>query len=313
LHLGAVCTLTFPSCACGRGIVFVRADRPDAPEVPAHAAYAVAERAPHRARRGCRRAAHGGARARRRRRLGIDDLVIDDGRPAEPPILDGSAGPFLRRSWTRVSSPTGARLRRHALSCRAGARDRRRERLRSVPGGFAVDRGEHRLRAPAHRRAGGRCVDPPASFAGELAWARTFGFVHEVEMLRAKGADPGGRRRRTPSCSTSSGSSGRPLRWPTSSCGTRRWIASATSRSPGDACARASSPTSRATVARSPRAPAMLRGGRAAPAGEGRPLRPAPPTPPPAPRAPVRIDASTDHAGAPHRYPVPARRQQSSS
>jgi UDP-3-O-[3-hydroxymyristoyl] N-acetylglucosamine deacetylase/3-hydroxyacyl-[acyl-carrier-protein] dehydratase len=40
---------------------------------------------------------------------------------------------------------------------------------------------------PLIGRQAGRWVITPASFAAELAPARTFGFVHEVEMLRAKG------------------------------------------------------------------------------------------------------------------------------
>jgi UDP-3-O-[3-hydroxymyristoyl] N-acetylglucosamine deacetylase/3-hydroxyacyl-[acyl-carrier-protein] dehydratase len=189
LHLGAVCTLTFHPAPAGRGIVFVRADRPDAPEVPAHAAYAVASE---------RRTVLGvGADALHTVEhvlaavagLGIDDLVITMD-AAEPPILDGSAGPFMEAlldagvvvadgppeaapSWLELTEPV--RVIDGESVYEAFPAD-------SLSIEVSIDFAHPLIGAQATR-----CEISPASFAGELAWARTFGFVHEVEMLRARG------------------------------------------------------------------------------------------------------------------------------
>ncbi|HMC55985.1 MAG TPA: UDP-3-O-acyl-N-acetylglucosamine deacetylase, partial [Gemmatimonadaceae bacterium] len=94
LHLGVACTLTFRRATTGTGIVFRRTDLPGRPEIRAHVESAVL--------------------TERRTQLGqdpvsvhtvehvlaavgaleIDDLVIELDGP-EPPIVDGSARPFL--------------------------------------------------------------------------------------------------------------------------------------------------------------------------------------------------------------------------
>jgi UDP-3-O-acyl N-acetylglucosamine deacetylase len=116
---------------------------------------------------------------------GIDDLVIAMDAP-EPPIMDGSAGAFF------------AALREAGSMAQAGVReeftiDERVEladgesRYSAEPGdGLTLDveiefphrligrqRGEYRLSSE--------------SFEQELGGARTFGFVREVDGLRAKG------------------------------------------------------------------------------------------------------------------------------
>ena len=95
LHLGVPCRLTFRPASPGSGIRFVRTDLAGAPVVRAHVSVAV--------------------ETERRTQLGegegalhtvehvlaavaaheIDDLSIEMDGP-EPPIMDGSAGPFFR-------------------------------------------------------------------------------------------------------------------------------------------------------------------------------------------------------------------------
>ena len=189
LHLGAPCTLRFRPAPAGHGIAFVRVDRPGAPAIPARVAHAVAserrtvlgsgDEALHTVEHVL--AAVAG--------LAIDDLVIELD-AAEPPILDGSAGPFL-----------DALLASGVVEAGGGAQEEvawldLAEPVRVIDGESVYE--AHPADAlslevsidfphPLIGRQHGRYVVTPAAFAAELARARTFGFVHEVEALRARG------------------------------------------------------------------------------------------------------------------------------
>ena len=185
LHLGVSCRLTFRPAPSGQGIAFQRTDLRDAPAIPARVEYA--------------------AQVERRTQLGegdravhtvehvlaavaaseVDDLTIALDAP-EPPILDGSAGPFFRA------------LLEAGVVKHAGAVQylELREPVRIVDGESiyeAFPAAELSLHVtidfphPLIGRQQGRFTVTRDAFAHELAAARTFGFVHEVEMLRAKG------------------------------------------------------------------------------------------------------------------------------
>lgn len=185
LHLGQPCTLTFRAADPGTGIAFRRTDRPDAGLIPARVEAAVL--------------------AERRTQLGegegalhtvehvlaavagleIDDLVIEMD-AAEPPIMDGSAAPFV------------AALRSAGLRELAGLPDYLTigEPVRIEDGAswyeaHPSDSLELDVRIefphPLIGHQAGRYVVTPEAFERELAPARTFGFVHEVEALRRKG------------------------------------------------------------------------------------------------------------------------------
>ncbi|MDF1502647.1 bifunctional UDP-3-O-[3-hydroxymyristoyl] N-acetylglucosamine deacetylase/3-hydroxyacyl-ACP dehydratase [Roseisolibacter sp. H3M3-2] len=185
LHLGAECTLTFRPGRAGQGIVFRRVDRPGTPEIPVHVSRAVAserrtvighgDEALHTVEHVL--AAVAG--------LQIDDLVIDMD-AAEPPIADGSAGPFLVALLDAGIADAGPAPAPLTLT----------EPVRVIDGesvyeAYPADALSLEVTIdfphPLIGAQGGRYVVTPASFAAELAWARTFGFVREVEGLRAKG------------------------------------------------------------------------------------------------------------------------------
>ena len=94
LHLGVSCRLTFKPAAAGQGVRFVRIDRPGTPAIPAVVEHAVlterrtqlgtGDDAIHTVEHVL--AAVAGAE--------IDDVTIELDGP-EPPIMDGSAAPFL--------------------------------------------------------------------------------------------------------------------------------------------------------------------------------------------------------------------------
>lgn len=185
LHLGQPCILRFAPAPAGSGVVFRRSDVPDAAPVPARVEFAV--EAERRTQLGTGDAAlhtveHVLAAVGA---LAIDDLCIWMDGP-EPPIMDGSAAPFLKA------------LQSAGLVSHAGQPEWLvlRKPIRVVEGesvyeatpsyGLVLDvsidfphpligeqRGTYRL--------------TPGVFETELASARTFGFLHEVESLRGKG------------------------------------------------------------------------------------------------------------------------------
>ncbi|HJQ20178.1 MAG TPA: bifunctional UDP-3-O-[3-hydroxymyristoyl] N-acetylglucosamine deacetylase/3-hydroxyacyl-ACP dehydratase [Gemmatimonadaceae bacterium] len=185
LHLGVGCRLTFKPATAGRGVVFRRTDLANSPEIPATVDAAVL--------------------TDRRTQLGhdpvsvhtvehvlaavgaleVDDLVIELSGP-EPPIADGSAQPFVQA------------LRNAGIARNGGA-----VQFLTLKQPVEVADGDARYAAyPAdtldldvtiefpHRVIGrqqGSYRLSPATFESELAGARTFGFVREVEALRAMG------------------------------------------------------------------------------------------------------------------------------
>jgi UDP-3-O-[3-hydroxymyristoyl] N-acetylglucosamine deacetylase/3-hydroxyacyl-[acyl-carrier-protein] dehydratase len=117
--------------------------------------------------------------------LGIDDVTIDMDGP-EPPILDGSAAPFL------------AALSEAGLASLDGEPEflDLREPVRIIDGAsvyeaYPCDRLELDVTIefphPLIGKQSRRFTITEESFASELSRARTFGFVHEVDALRAKG------------------------------------------------------------------------------------------------------------------------------
>lgn len=185
LHLGKPCRLRFRPAPTGAGIVFQRIDIPGAAPIPARVEVAV--EAERRTQLGTGDAAlhtveHvlaavGG--------LAIDDLIIEMDGP-EPPIMDGSAAPFL------------AALRSVGLSDNGGRPDWLvlRKSIRVVDGesvyeahpcyGLGLDVSIE-FPHPLIGAQRGQYMVTADSFSRELAEARTFGFLHEVDALRGKG------------------------------------------------------------------------------------------------------------------------------
>jgi UDP-3-O-[3-hydroxymyristoyl] N-acetylglucosamine deacetylase / 3-hydroxyacyl-[acyl-carrier-protein] dehydratase len=185
LHLGHAVTLRFEPAPPNSGITFLRSDLADAAPVPALARVAVL--------------------ADRRTQLGtgvdafhtvehvlaavaalqIDDLRIVMDAP-EPPIVDGSAQPFLAALQAAGVHEHGGPARYLVVT----------EPVRVVDGESvyeATPAGRLELDVSInfpHPLIGEQAIElavTPASFSRELAAARTFGFVHEVEALRAAG------------------------------------------------------------------------------------------------------------------------------
>jgi UDP-3-O-[3-hydroxymyristoyl] N-acetylglucosamine deacetylase/3-hydroxyacyl-[acyl-carrier-protein] dehydratase len=185
MHTGAVVRATFGAAAPGTGIVFRRSDVEGAPEVAAElASVSGVERRTTLAAHGIEvhTVEHILAALTA---LEVDDAVVELTGP-EPPILDGSFLPYVEA--VRRAEPVehgGVALQftvREPFTVREGDATYLvgpAPRLRIV----ATIEFPH----PLIGRQSGSYDVTPDGFARELAPARTFGFLHEVEALRKKG------------------------------------------------------------------------------------------------------------------------------
>jgi UDP-3-O-[3-hydroxymyristoyl] N-acetylglucosamine deacetylase / 3-hydroxyacyl-[acyl-carrier-protein] dehydratase len=185
LHLGIACRLTLLPAPSGAGVVFRRSDLPGSPLISAKVEHAVL--------------------TERRTQLGkdpvsvhtvehvlaaifaraLDDVVIELSGP-EPPVMDGSALPFVALlDQAGVAEQAGSvhylRLRSPIRICDGD----------SVYEALPAPRLELDVTIdfphPLIGRQQGQYRLDAETFERELAGARTFGFVHEVDALRAKG------------------------------------------------------------------------------------------------------------------------------
>jgi len=122
--------------------------------------------------------------------LGIDHLHVDIDGP-EVPIMDGSAEPFLRLLRTagrqRLTHPRKFLAIRKPITLVAGEK-----RINIIPSRFLRISSDIAFDHPSiglQRRA---IKLSPDLFEREIASARTFGFLEEVEYLKANGLALGG-------------------------------------------------------------------------------------------------------------------------
>jgi UDP-3-O-[3-hydroxymyristoyl] N-acetylglucosamine deacetylase/3-hydroxyacyl-[acyl-carrier-protein] dehydratase len=212
LHLGVPCRLTFAPGTTGQGVVFRRTDLPGAAPVPASVDRAVlSERRTQLGTgpEGLHTVEHVLAAVAG---LAIDDLTILLDGP-EPPILDGSARPFVEALLAAGLVPNGGAIEYLELD----------ECVRVIDGESVYE--AHPAPAlgltvtidfphPSIGRQALECEVTPQSFARELGGARTFGFVHEVEALRAKGLIQGASTENAVVLDERGVMAGQALRWP---------------------------------------------------------------------------------------------------
>jgi UDP-3-O-[3-hydroxymyristoyl] N-acetylglucosamine deacetylase / 3-hydroxyacyl-[acyl-carrier-protein] dehydratase len=185
LHFGKDCTLRFLPGKSGQGILFERFDRPDADAVRATVNNAViterrtqigeGEAAFHTVEHVL--AAVSG--------LEIDDLTIQMN-ASEPPILDGSALPFVEALLSAGIRRNGGKVNVLSLA----------ERVHVIDGDSVYDAYPSQKLSlqvsiefphPLIGKQEATYAITRDSFVRELAPARTFGFMREVEELRGKG------------------------------------------------------------------------------------------------------------------------------
>jgi UDP-3-O-[3-hydroxymyristoyl] N-acetylglucosamine deacetylase/3-hydroxyacyl-[acyl-carrier-protein] dehydratase len=185
LHLGAACRLSFRPAAPGSGIAFTRTDLPGAPSIPALAEHAVLTE--RRTQLGedpisVHTVEHVLAAVSG---TGIDDLEITLDAP-EPPIMDGSAAPFVDALQSAGINEHGGEVRylcvRRSLRITDGESVYEAHPASELELDVSIDFPHPVI---GRQRAAYRLTSD--AFMRELAPARTFGFIREVEALRAKG------------------------------------------------------------------------------------------------------------------------------
>ncbi len=189
LHGGRPVAVTIHPAQANQGLRFVRADLPGRPQILAHYSRVVdTTRATTLGEGGCTLATVEHLLAALRG-LGVDNASIQVEGP-EIPIMDGSAAPFAR-----LFMDTGLRSlpwpRAHLLI-------RRPVELREGDRWMRISPGEPRITYtidfphPLIRRQRFTIPLKPGSFHREIAPARTFGFLKEVQYLQANGLALGG-------------------------------------------------------------------------------------------------------------------------
>jgi UDP-3-O-[3-hydroxymyristoyl] N-acetylglucosamine deacetylase len=190
LHSGAETHLALYPARPGTGIVFARTDLPEAPEIPARRSALASTRLSTTLGRGSASVGTVEHLLAAVMALGVDNLRVEVDGP-EIPVMDGSAAPFV------------------ALLEQAGVFDQRvARRVIRLRKPISVRDGDRVIRvSPAPRLALSYFVEYPhpaigkqqialeldaGSFQRELARARTFGFLHEVEALWRGGLARGG-------------------------------------------------------------------------------------------------------------------------
>ncbi len=185
LHMGALCTLTFRPAASGSGVFFRRDDRVGSAIIPARADVAVeAERRTQlgQGENALHTVEHVLAAVVA---LGIDDIEIGMS-DAEPPIMDGSARPFLEALMKAGLVANGGRpnwlVLRKSIRVVDGESVYEAEPASALELDVTID-----FPHPLIGRQRGEFRVTPEVFTRDIAGARTFGFLREVEGLRAKG------------------------------------------------------------------------------------------------------------------------------
>lgn len=192
LHTGARVELTLRPAAPDTGVVFHRVDLADSPALPALATHVGDTRLASTLRVGSTTVATVEHLMSALAGLGIDNLHVDVAGP-ELPIMDGSAGPFvfLLQSAGLVEQNATKRYLRIAetVEVRDGDKWARFSPFDGYRLDFTID-FPHPVFGSENRHV---VVDFAAdSYAKEVARARTFAFMQDVDAMRAAGLALGG-------------------------------------------------------------------------------------------------------------------------
>jgi len=190
LHTGAQVTLTLRPAPADHGIVFHRVDLPGSPGIPASARFVVDTALATTLGQGQARVGTVEHLLAALSGLGIDNLRVEVDGP-EVPILDGSAGPFgylVRSAGIRIlEEPKSFVLIKRPVTLMDGDREASIAPCDRLRIDCAID--FH------HPLVSGQSLSidfSGSAFSRELARARTFGFLKDVERLKSAGLAQGG-------------------------------------------------------------------------------------------------------------------------
>ncbi|MFO1400228.1 MAG: UDP-3-O-acyl-N-acetylglucosamine deacetylase [Steroidobacteraceae bacterium] len=192
LHTGRKILMTIQPAPADTGIVFCRTDLPDRAEVPARAGNVGETTLGTTLVAGAARVSTVEHLLSAFAGLGIDNARVELNAP-EVPIMDGSAGPFvfLLQSAGIAEQATPKRFTRVKKTVRVEEGDKWAQF--DPFEGFRVD-FEIEFDHPVFKRRMQRAsMDfSTTSFLKEIARARTFGFMRDIETLRARNLALGG-------------------------------------------------------------------------------------------------------------------------
>ena len=192
LHNGEKVTLTLRPAAIDAGIVFRRTDLPGTPEIKA---------TPDAVRdtRMCSALEQNGARVATVEHLmsalaglGVDNIIVEVS-ASEIPIMDGSSGPFIfllqSAGIVEQSAPKKFIKIKKLIEVKDSDKWVRFEPYHGFKINFTID-----FAHPVFENSGQNVkIDfKDNNYIKEISRARTFGFMHEVEYLRANGLARGG-------------------------------------------------------------------------------------------------------------------------
>jgi len=192
LHTGQKVHLTLCPAPVDTGIVFRRVDLEPVVEIPARTEFVGDTVLSTCLSRGRCRVATVEHLLAAMAGLGIDNAYVDVSAP-EVPIMDGSAAPFVFLIQSAGIEEQGAPKRFVRVKRRITVEEgEKRASLLPFDGfkvSFTIDFDHPVFR---ERSAHAELDFSTASFVREVSRARTFGFIHEIEHLRARGLARGG-------------------------------------------------------------------------------------------------------------------------
>ena len=192
LHTGQKVRMTLRPAQPDTGIVFRRLDLPAAPEIPARADLVGETRL-------CSCLVSGGTKIYTVEHLmsalaglGVDNVYVDLDGP-EVPIMDGSAAPFVLLIQQAGIEEQGAPKRFLRVKKRVEAKDADKWAVLEPYEGFRLSFSIVYKHPVIEKSNTSLAVDfATTSYLKEVARARTYGFMHDVEDLRDVGLALGG-------------------------------------------------------------------------------------------------------------------------
>ncbi len=190
LHSGIQTTVTLRPATAGTGIIFHRTDLKPAVSIEALAANVVNTRLSTTIGKQGSTVATIEHIMSALRGCGIDNVHININGP-EVPIMDGSAAPFVREI-SRAGVQTLSSLRKFIVVRKPITITENDKKISIIPSRYFRVSFDMRFNHPCitNQFKSTKCTEE--SFCTDISSARTFGFLAEVEMLKANGLAQGG-------------------------------------------------------------------------------------------------------------------------
>ena len=190
LHTGKEITLTLRPAEAGTGIVFHRVDISPAVSIEAAAANVVSTRLSTTIGRGQTSVSTIEHLMAALYSCGIDNAHIDINGP-EVPIMDGSAAPFVL-GIVKAGAKGCGKARKYLVVKKPVSVVEGDKKISIIPSRHYKISFDMQFDHPAVKNQYKSMLFSQAGFAEEYAAARTFGFLSEVEALKAHGLALGG-------------------------------------------------------------------------------------------------------------------------